>query len=196
MKKLKRPEIIILVFTLLFVAFTGGYFTGRRSSVNIITIYPDRTIAAPTANVTPPPDTQDVRPAPESPPQDEGLYMADADSEYVDTDEAYNPDADAPDYQHPDYTDLPVAEPDADPAANDAPIIGAPRGGGSNRMININTASRAELTDLPGIGEVIAGRIVDYRNQHGPFERIEDITNVSGIGPARFEGMRDRITVG
>jgi competence protein ComEA len=61
--------------------------------------------------------------------------------------------------------------------------------------VNINTATAEELESLPGIGEVTAQRIIDYREANGPFETIEDIQNVSGIGPKTFEGMRDLITV-
>jgi len=62
--------------------------------------------------------------------------------------------------------------------------------------ININTASQSELTDLPGIGNVLASRIVDYRKAHGNFNKIEDIKNVSGIGDKRYETIQDKITVG
>jgi len=71
---------------------------------------------------------------------------------------------------------------------------GAPRSG--DGRININLASQSELTDLPGIGNVLASRIVDHRRQHGDFERIEDIRNVSGIGEKRYEAIQDKITVG
>jgi len=65
----------------------------------------------------------------------------------------------------------------------------------SSGKININIASQSELMDLPGIGTVLASRIVDYRNQHGNFSRIEDIRNVSGIGEKRYEAIQDKITV-
>lgn len=48
---------------------------------------------------------------------------------------------------------------------------------------------------LPGIGEVIAEGIIVYREENGPFEKIEDIVNVSGIGDATFLKLRDYITV-
>ena len=60
--------------------------------------------------------------------------------------------------------------------------------------VNINTADLSELDSLPGIGPVMAQRIVDYRQTHGPFGRPEDITNVPGIGPATFDDIRDLIT--
>jgi competence ComEA-like helix-hairpin-helix protein len=63
-------------------------------------------------------------------------------------------------------------------------------------LININTADAALLETLPGIGPTKAQAIVEYRNQHGPFTRIEDIQNVSGIGPSTYAGIKDLITVG
>lgn len=62
--------------------------------------------------------------------------------------------------------------------------------------ININTASREELQKITGVGHIIAQHIIDYRNQNGPFRTIEDIKNVSGIGEAKFQKMKDEITVG
>lgn len=61
--------------------------------------------------------------------------------------------------------------------------------------ININTASADELTALKGIGDVLAQRIIDYRTEHGVFERTADIMNVSGIGEGIFSNIEDFITV-
>ena len=61
-------------------------------------------------------------------------------------------------------------------------------------LININTASKEELMELSGIGEVIADRIIEYRNKN-KFKSIEDIKNVSGIGDAMYEKIKDYITV-
>ncbi len=61
-------------------------------------------------------------------------------------------------------------------------------------VVNINTASAKELETLPGVGEVTARRIIDYREAHGPFETIEDIQNVPGIGEKTFEGIKEMIT--
>lgn len=61
--------------------------------------------------------------------------------------------------------------------------------------ININQATAPELTMLPNIGEVLAERIVEYREKNGFFSQISDIKNVSGIGDKKFEDMKDLITV-
>ena len=53
-----------------------------------------------------------------------------------------------------------------------------------------------ELQTLPGVGEVLAGRIIDYREANGRFENIEDIMKVDGIGEGKFADMKDLITVG
>ena len=61
--------------------------------------------------------------------------------------------------------------------------------------ININTASKDELKRLKGIGEAIAQNIIDYRDEDGNFDSIEEIINVKGIGKAKFEDIKDHITV-
>lgn len=63
------------------------------------------------------------------------------------------------------------------------------------QKINLNTAEAWLLQALPGIGETLAQRIIDYRNENGPFHRIEDLKEVEGIGPAKFEKLKDNITV-
>lgn len=62
--------------------------------------------------------------------------------------------------------------------------------------ININTATQEQLRTLPGIGEVIAQRILDYRNEHGSFESIYDLNDVPGIGEKRIEALLEYVTVG
>jgi competence protein ComEA len=69
-------------------------------------------------------------------------------------------------------------------------------GGSTGSLVNINTATTAELETLPRIGPAMAQRIVEYREANGPFAAIEDVQDVPGIGPATFEGLKDRITVG
>lgn len=62
--------------------------------------------------------------------------------------------------------------------------------------VNINTADADTLTALPGIGQVLAERIVAYRRQNGPFRAIEEITNVEGIGEKKADAILELITVG
>lgn len=62
--------------------------------------------------------------------------------------------------------------------------------------LNINTASAEELTFLPGIGEVMARRIVDWRDANGPYEALTDLLEVEGIGEHRLEQILPYITTG
>jgi competence protein ComEA len=62
-------------------------------------------------------------------------------------------------------------------------------------IVNINFASQEILESLPGIGPVTAEAIISFRLEH-PFSRIEDLQKVTGIGPATYEKLKDRITVG
>jgi competence protein ComEA len=88
---------------------------------------------------------------------------------------------------------------------SDPPVISGPAppansftGDGVARpgaLVNINTASIAELETLPGIGPSLAQQIIDHRAAHGPFATVEAILDVSGIGPARFEQIKEHITV-
>ena len=66
---------------------------------------------------------------------------------------------------------------------------------GENEKVNINTASQSELDGLPGIGDSIAQRIIDYREQNGNFKSIEELKEVKGIGEAKFEEIKDRVTI-
>ena len=58
--------------------------------------------------------------------------------------------------------------------------------------IHINTADEKKLDELPGVGPVMAKRIVEYRNEHGPFESVDDLTKIRGIGPEKLEKIREK----
>ena len=61
--------------------------------------------------------------------------------------------------------------------------------------VNINTATAEELDVLPGIGPALAGRIIAYREEHGPFTEVEELLEVSGIGEVVLDGLRDQIVL-
>lgn len=62
-------------------------------------------------------------------------------------------------------------------------------------LINVNSATPTELEELPGVGEVIAQAIVDYRTENGPFASVDQLLDVSGIGDATLENIRELVTV-
>lgn len=72
---------------------------------------------------------------------------------------------------------------------------GAAAGQAADGKIHLNTASPAELEELPGVGPVLAGRIAAYRDENGPFLAVEDLLDVSGIGESKLEMLRDAVAV-
>jgi competence protein ComEA len=62
-------------------------------------------------------------------------------------------------------------------------------------LVNINTSSKQELMDLPGIGAVTAGRIIGYRTETGPFRTVDDLLKVKGISKRKLEQLKPFITV-
>ena len=63
-------------------------------------------------------------------------------------------------------------------------------------LIDLNTAPFSTLRTLPGIGDVRAQSIIDYREEHGPFQSVSEITLITGIGKTTYENLRDLVTVG
>lgn len=60
-------------------------------------------------------------------------------------------------------------------------------------LVNVNLADAEALMTADGVGEVLSERIIAYREEHGPFQSMEDLLNVSGIGPATLERLRGRL---
>lgn len=64
------------------------------------------------------------------------------------------------------------------------------------QVVNINTATAAQLEALPGIGPSMAQRIVSHREKNGPFKKLEDLMNIQGIGEKSFLKLRPMLTIG
>ena len=67
--------------------------------------------------------------------------------------------------------------------------------GGSGGLVNLNTAALDQLQTLPGVGPVLAQRIIDYRDHNGGFHTVADLRKVTGIGEARYNDLKARVTV-
>ncbi|MSR77734.1 MAG: helix-hairpin-helix domain-containing protein [Candidatus Omnitrophica bacterium] len=63
------------------------------------------------------------------------------------------------------------------------------------KLISINKADSIELQTVRGIGPVIAGKILQYRKEHGSFEHVEDLAKVPGLGKAKFEKIKTQISI-
>jgi competence protein ComEA len=105
-----------------------------------------------------------------------------------------------------DLTSLNLAAPLADGTqvvvprqSSTVPVGGGTTGsgatGGPTALVNVNSATEPELETLPGVGPVTAAAIIDYRTQNGPFASVDDLIDVSGIGPATLEQIRPFVTV-
>jgi competence protein ComEA len=81
----------------------------------------------------------------------------------------------------------------------ETPPVAATAGGatptGPAPLVDLNTATASELEELPGIGPTTAEAIVDHRERNGPFTSVDDLLDVRGIGDAKLEQLRDRVTV-
>lgn len=80
-------------------------------------------------------------------------------------------------------------------AAGSAGASGPSATAGASGLVDLNTASQAELETLPRIGPAMAQRILDYREQHGGFRAVEELREVSGIGDATYEQLAPLVTV-
>ena len=80
-------------------------------------------------------------------------------------------------------------------ATKPVPAARAAAASTSTEVINLNTATAAQLGSLPGIGPKTADLIVQYRQKNGPFKKVEEIMNVRGVGEKSFLKLKARITV-
>ncbi len=84
-----------------------------------------------------------------------------------------------------------------------SPAVGGPEWRGpvqeqnqnAPKPVDVNTATAEELQSVPGIGETLAKRIVEFRQEHGPFEKVDDLLNVRGIGVTSLDKLRPFLTI-
>lgn len=74
-------------------------------------------------------------------------------------------------------------------------VAAAAAGPGSPGLLNLNTATASDIEQLPGIGPVLAQKIVDWRTEHQRFASVDQLREVSGIGESKFAGLRTKVTV-
>lgn len=86
-----------------------------------------------------------------------------------------------------------LAPPEASADGGSGAIASGNQQGG---LINLNMANAAELETLPGVGEVTAGRIIDYREANGPFRSVDDLVHVQGISMKTINALRNLVTTG
>ena len=89
---------------------------------------------------------------------------------------------------------MPAAAPAGSGSTGEAPPAGD-AAGGPTAPIDLNTATLAELDTLPGVGPVLAQRILDWRTEHGRFATVDQLSDVPGIGDARLAQLRDLVQV-
>ena len=186
--RLRRVDIIIIAVTFAFICFMGGYFAGSKSAVSILGVDAQRESLQ-----------QHNMEETHSQANNVSGERVQSSGELISTavdNSGYKADNNVAQFESslPESSTTASPTPESNTQEANKIAVGAPRSG--DTRININTASKSELMDLPGVGEVIAGRIIDYRSQNGAFLRVEDIMKVSGIGEKRFEALKDKITVG
>jgi competence protein ComEA len=126
MPLMKKASLALIIFTLLFTTFAGGFFLGRNLNHSKVTVSVLKSVTEPSPQQTIPDVTVSTEPA----------------------------------------------------------------------QVDLNTATKDQLAALPGIGDTLAQRILDYRQENGPFQSIADLANVSGIGDKKLEALLEYITVG
>ena len=181
----KRAEIAVAALAVMFICFAIGYFSGRRSLPSEVSISTGTVVVTPAII--------------ESRDSDPVAHAA----ESVTPATSYSPvsatPAPTPPVETPDATsELTVTPPP--PPEQTMTEEAAPQPAGephytADGLLRINLATQKELETLPGIGEVIASRIVEYRTQNGPFSKLSTLKVIKGIGDSRYNSIKDLVTV-
>ena len=182
----KKAELAIAALAVMFICFALGYFAGRRSIPSEVTIMQGTVVITPAIISDGSNDvllhaseTVEKKPAETSAPVTTAPVTA-------------TPGAiQEPSETTPEETEVPTATPE--PTTEPTPI-GEPHYT-EDGLLRINLATQAELETLPGIGEVIAGRIIEYRNNNGPFSKLSTLKVIKGIGDSRYAAIKDSISV-
>jgi competence ComEA-like helix-hairpin-helix protein len=149
----RKAELSVIIITVAFVCFVGGFFVGRMGAPgNIVPAEPPEISASDSGGASP----SVPSPTPETEPAG-------------------------------------TAEPTAPAESPSAP---ADTEHDAQGRVNINTASADTLQELRGIGPSLSARIIEYREQNGPFTYIEELLEVTGIGNAKFADIKDHVTLG
>lgn len=195
----KRGSLLLLALALVFGAFSTGFFVGRNYSqapIQLSTLQRPTLLPAASAAETQPSyaqpyiaDAQAQAPA-ESVPSvvtDPQLPTESAPTLPSDTQAEPDPAAEETTTAIPDSTESLPAQTTEETSSAPTTVTG---------LIDINTADQATLMTLPGIGETLSKRIIDYRNANGPFGSVSELLNVSGIGEKRLSAILDYICAG
>lgn len=175
--KLSAIEWCAIALTGLFLSFTIGYFVGSGNSGTIAVEGSVAVITTSSGSEAESEDTDEAGAADSMLTEDKTSFSeTDESPEVTVTDESTSQGENA------------AEETESSDGQSDSES--------DSGLININTATEEELETLPGIGEELAARIVAYRSEYGPYQTVEDITNVNGIGDGRLSAIRDYITVG
>lgn len=173
---LKKTELAVIGLTIAFFCFIVGYFSGQSSAKGTFRV-----------------QTQEDAPV----PKESAVYSSqpDAVESAAAQDDKDAPAAETPAVtpeQTPTQSTAETAAPADKPAQTDPPAQTQAVQAGK---ININSADAAMLDTLPGIGPVLAQRIIDYRQQHGAYKQIADIMLVKGIGEGIYADIQALIQV-
>ena len=176
MKNLRKAELIVIGVTFLILSFTAGFFTGRGTGKHVITFDqladpPAVSAVVETAKTDMVGASSGVNITPGQTPSASSSQSSAPSSTAASAVSLTTPGAPPPDVENQEITSEAAAK------------------------LNLNTATFSQLVALPGIGDVLAGRILDYRQQLGGFKSTGQIMDVDGIGQKKFDAIKDLITV-